>query len=304
MSEAFNPADIGLTDEEFAQFTGAPAVTPPEGAAAEPTPPADPATKEDEERLVDRVAKRFGIEPKLLLPSLRATAFRLPNKKQGSEWVAQQITNAQALALLVLVDQYKLNPWTREIFAFPGKFGEVIPVVSVDGWTRIINTHPAMAGITFSESEAMVYPEDPASPAAHKPCPEWVEVTIYRRDRAIPFALRERFHECYRPATYNSDKGEYGSGPWQTHTSRFLRHKALIQAARVCFGFAGIYDLDEATRIIEGQILASRVEHTPRLPHAKGRTLDAFAPARFTEERQPVVTGDAPDERNYTDPEF
>ena len=30
-----------------------------------------------------------------------------------------------------------------------------------------------------------------------------------------------------------------------------LRHKAMIQAARLAFGFTGIYDQDEAERIVE-----------------------------------------------------
>ncbi|EIP6782236.1 hypothetical protein LTE40_000211, partial [Escherichia coli] len=30
-----------------------------------------------------------------------------------------------------------------------------------------------------------------------------------------------------------------------------LRHKAMIQCARLAFGFAGIYDKDEAERIVE-----------------------------------------------------
>jgi hypothetical protein len=40
-------------------------------------------------------------------------------------------------------------------------------------------------------------------------------------------------------------------GPWKTHPKRMLRHKALIQCARLAFGFVGIYDQDEAERIIE-----------------------------------------------------
>lgn len=32
---------------------------------------------------------------------------------------------------------------------------------------------------------------------------------------------------------------------------RMLRHKAMIQCARLAFGFAGIYDKDEAERIVE-----------------------------------------------------
>ena len=54
-------------------------------------------------------------------------------------------------------------------------------------------------------------------------------------------------------------KGKYGdvTGPWQTHTKRFLRHKAMIQCARLAFGYGGIYDQDEAERIVE----ASSVKH-------------------------------------------
>ncbi|EOJ4766922.1 recombinase RecT, partial [Escherichia coli] len=41
------------------------------------------------------------------------------------------------------------------------------------------------------------------------------------------------------------------TGPWQSHPKRMLRHKAMIQCARLAFGFAGIYDNDEAERIVE-----------------------------------------------------
>jgi len=33
-----------------------------------------------------------------------------------------------------------------------------------------------------------------------------------------------------------------------------LRHKALIQAARLAFGFSGIYDQDEAERIVSARV--------------------------------------------------
>jgi hypothetical protein len=44
-----------------------------------------------------------------------------------------------------------------------------------------------------------------------------------------------------------------GTGPWQTHPKRMLRHKAMIQCARLAFGYGGIYDQDEAERIAEAQ---------------------------------------------------
>ncbi len=144
------------------------------------------------------------------------------------------------MALLIVADQYKLNPFTKEIFAFEDKHKGIVPVVSVDGWARIINEHPEYDGIEFG------YADTTATPASGKPCPEWCEASIYRKDRTRPTVVREYLDEVYQPP-----RGGF-SGPWQSHTKRFLRHKALIQCARVAFGFAGIYDEDEASRIIEG----------------------------------------------------
>ena len=51
-------------------------------------------------------------------------------------------------------------------------------------------------------------------------------------------------------------------GPWKTHPKRMLRHKAMIQCARLAFGFTGIYDQDEADRIVETQ--REQVNVTPK----------------------------------------
>lgn len=84
-------------------------------------------------------------------------------------------------------------------------------------------------------------------PGAKVECPEWIETLIYRKDRARPTKLREFLDEVYRgPFT---SKGRSMDGPWQTHTKRQLRHKSLIQCARIAFGFVGIYEPDEAERI-------------------------------------------------------
>lgn len=49
--------------------------------------------------------------------------------------------------------------------------------------------------------------------------------------------------ECKRPTQ-----------PWQSHPKRMLRHKAMIQCARLAFGYTGIYDEDEAQRIVEKDV--------------------------------------------------
>ena len=185
--------------------------------------------------LVSRFADKYGVAPEKLLTTLKATAFKV----EGG------VTNEQMMALLVVADQYSLNPFTKEIFAFVDKHKGVVPIVSVDGWTRIINSHPAYDGIEFNYSEKLVTMPD------GKPCPEWCEVTIYRKDRTRPTIVRE-----YLDEVYIGKRNNY-AGPWQSHTKRFLRHKTLIQGARIAFGFAGIYDEDEGMRIIDAHAIDS-----------------------------------------------
>lgn len=199
------------------------------------------ATTAESRSLVTKFATRYSIDPTKLLATLKATCFKLSKPDA-------QVSNEQMVALLVVADQYGLNPFIKEIFAFEDKHKGVVPVVSVDGWGRIINDHPEMDGIEFAFSDKLV------TMAGAKACPEWCEAHIYRKDRSRPTIVREYLDEVYVPP-----RNGY-SGPWQSHTKRMLRHKAMIQGARVAFSFSGIYDEDEAHRVIEG--VAVRVNAT------------------------------------------
>ena len=184
--------------------------------------------------LTGKLAKRLDLgDGSSLIETLKATAFR----QRGNEVV----TDAQMEALLIVAEQYRLNPFTKELFAFSDK-GAIVPVVSVDGWSRIINEHSQFDGLEFAYSEEIV------TMPRGKPCPAWCEVTLYRKDRSRPTVVREYLDEVYQ-----APRGQNGGydGPWQTHTKRFMRHKTLIQGARIAFGFAGIFDEDEARRIID-----------------------------------------------------
>lgn len=178
------------------------------------------------------LAKQFNIQgdPQELVQTLKATAF------------SANATDAQFNVLMIVSTQYGLNPFTKEIYAFPDKQNGIVPVVGVDGWSRIINNHPQFDGMEFKYSEETTTPEG-GKTKAH----EWVECVIYRKDRSHPIVAREYLDEVYRPPF----KGKYGDvvGPWQSHTKRMHRHKTMIQAARLAFGFSGIYDEDEAQRI-------------------------------------------------------
>jgi len=214
--------------------------------------------------LTHKLAKRLDMgDGSGLIETMKLTCFR----QRGNDVV----TDAQMEGLLIVAEQYRLNPFTKELFAFADK-GAIVPVVSVDGWSRIINENPAMNGLEFRYSDQIV------TMPRGKPCPEWCEVVIYRRDRDRPIVVREYLDEVYQ-----APRGRDGGfdGPWQTHTKRFLRHKTLIQGARIAFGFAGIYDEDEARRIIDaGTIDASTGEVTPPKPAARPE-LPPYAQADF-----------------------
>lgn len=199
--------------------------------------------------LLAKIAGRYSVDPNKLMTTLKATAF----KQQKRD--APPISDEQMMALLIVADQYKLNPFTKEIYAYPDKQNGIVPVVSVDGWTRIVNEHEQFDGVEFEYG-----PTVPAETlkgqtlSAH----EWVTAKIYRKDRSHPICLTEYLDEVYRPPFEGKgEKGTYSvNGPWQSHTKRLHRHKAWIQCARLAFGFAGIYDDDEAQRIVERNVTA------------------------------------------------
>lgn len=227
--------------------------------------------------LVEKFAHRYSVDPAKMLTTLKATAFR---QKNG------QVTNEQMMALLVVADQYKLNPFCKEIYAFPDKQNGVIPIVGVDGWSRIINQHSQFDGMEFNQAEKIV------NLASAKPCPEWIECVIYRKDRTHPIKVREHLDEVYRPP-FKTKSGHLVIGPWGTHTKRFLRHKAMIQCARMAFGYVGIYDQDEAERIHEAQV----IDVTPGPPPNSGsETLRQrlMPPAEEEDQSPPVEEEDIP----------
>lgn len=182
--------------------------------------------------LVQKMAARFSVDGGKLLDTLKATAFKAGNG----------VTNEQMMALLVVADQYGLNPFTREIYAFPDK-GGIVPVVGVDGWSRIINSHEQFDGVDFDQDD--------------NSC----TCTIYRKDRSHPTKVTEYHAECRRD-----------TAPWKSHPRRMLRHKTLIQCARLAFGFVGIFDEDEAQRIVERDITPAAQDDVP----ARSRLKDSL----------------------------
>lgn len=165
--------------------------------------------------IISIMAAKYHVEPLVLRDTIHNTIF----DRKGTE--------AEFIAFLVVANEYKLNPLTREIYAFPKKGGGIVPVVSIDGWISLVNSHPQFKGMEFEP-----HTNDKGALYAYT-------CRIWRKDREMPTAVTEYLDECIRVTE-----------PWKMK-NRMLRHKALIQCARYAFGFSGIYDDDEGAVIAE-----------------------------------------------------
>lgn len=161
------------------------------------------------------MANRYGMDPRAFEATMRATV------------VPAECSREQMAAFLLVAKEYNLNPLTKEIYAFPTRGGGIQPIVSIDGWCNLINSHTMLNGIEF---------DDHAS--ADGKALTAITARIWRKDRDKPITVTEYMDECNRK-----------TDTWTKWPRRMLRHKALIQCARYAFGFAGIIDPDEADRL-------------------------------------------------------
>ncbi len=102
--------------------------------------------------LAGKLAERVGmdsVDPQELITTLRQTAFK------------GDASDAQFIALLIVANQYGLNPWTKEIYAFPDKQNGIVPgwalmagpassmkTSSLMAWTLSRTMNPVHAGFT------------------------------------------------------------------------------------------------------------------------------------------------------------
>lgn len=175
--------------------------------------------KSDGRSVLASMATRYGMEPAAFEATLRATV------------VPPATSPEQFAAFLLVAREYNLNPILKEIYAFPTRGGGIQPIVSVDGWSNLVNSHPQCDGFDFEDHI------DSAGALVSITC------RIYRKDRKHPIVATEYMAECRRQ-----------TDTWRQWPRRMLRHKALIQAARYAFGLSGIADPDEAARANEPMV--------------------------------------------------
>ena len=189
--------------------------------------------------VVADMAERQGMDPKAFEATVRATVG------------AEKASREQFAAFLMVAREYELNPLTKEIYAFPARNGGIQPIVSIDGWMKLMNNHPMMNGLEFDD-----HVDDNGKLVS-------ITAKVHRKDRDHPIVVTEYLAECERK-----------TDPWKQFPARMLRHKAAIQAARYAFGFSGFVDPDEADRIDASSVK----DVTPRAPAPPPRAVGQQAP--------------------------
>lgn len=186
-----------------------------------------PEAKPKRVSALELMASRLSVDPNKLHATLKATVFK-------------NASDEEMLALVAVSNEYQLNPLIREIYAFPAKGGGIVPVVSVDGWNKLLIRQLGFDGIEFSFE--MNEDRSPYSCTA----------TIHVKGRSHPCVITEYFSECFR----NTDN-------WKNMPMRMLRHRALCQASRMAFGISGVTNEDEAQTYID---VASTTDAPPTPP--------------------------------------
>jgi hypothetical protein len=151
--------------------------------------------------------------------ALVATLMRTiaPHDKSGNPMASME----DIVVFLQIAHRFDLDPFAREIYMIVNR-GQVKPYISVDGYAKIVNRQADFDGVEFS------FEQDADGSFLACTC------TMWRKDRSRPTIVTEFMSECYRP----------DSEAWKRSPARMLRHRAFIQAARLCFGISAALDED------------------------------------------------------------
>lgn len=118
------------------------------------------------------------------------------------------------LNALRLITKHALDPFADEVSIHQHDDGHWQAFITIDGWSKLINSHPAFSGISFTESTELV-----------NGIPSWMGCAIYRNDRMVPIEVKEYLCEIQTEHSI-----------WKEMPRRMLRYRVVAQCARLAFG--------------------------------------------------------------------
>ena len=226
--------------------------------------------------LRDTLGARWGIPKKEAVQSF-ARSFISSKVDFGWEVVHQFMT---------VCSELDLNPARKEVAAFYDPNKGLTSFVMIDGWLTLANRHPDYDGYKLAENRT------------EKGELVSVRCEIFRKSRGHP-----------TEATVKMSEWRVGGAPqWMSKPEWMLNIKALKQAIRLAFGFAGITDDDEAfamyheapakaepkgTKIddLKPTSAPPADEHDRKAPEAPKPTFTGPKPGLKLEDAQPAVYG-------------
>jgi hypothetical protein len=128
-------------------------------------------------------------------------------------WIDLQIDVPAKTILTVLrmMQSLHLDPLLEEIGLAQYEDGQWHVFITIEGCAKLLNQHPQFNGLLFNQANTLI-----------DGVPEWIECSIYRKDREVPTTVREYYIEV---------RGE--NTIWQKMPRRILRHRALQQCVRL-----------------------------------------------------------------------
>lgn len=180
--------------------------------------------------LRDRLALHYGIDPKGLTEVIRKNIISIPSGEPPA-------TAEELFLVMSTMEQYGLNPFVRQIYAFRSK-GKLVISVPIDGWVVLANRQRGFRGVTYE------YPMNPEGTTAAgtyqfvktkdgKMCWPWVKAICHADGRA-PTEAFAFLDEWYLPSGRTESN-------WAKHPCHRLKMKAFCLAVREAFGIA-LYD--------------------------------------------------------------
>ena len=175
-----------------------------------------------------RIKTEVGTYEKLLASAVKklgCTASEL------TSWLNKLTNTPEAVQLnaLRLIGRHELDPFTDEISIHQYEDGHWQAFITIDGWSKLINSHPAFSGISFTESSELV-----------GGIPAWMGCAIYRNDRVVPIIVKEYLCETQTEHSI-----------WKDMPRRMLRHRVIAQCARLAFGVS-LPESKKALKLVNG----------------------------------------------------
>ena len=150
---------------------------------------------------------------KLLAPAIKKLDC---TSEELAAWLKQIPNTPEKVQqnVLRLIGKYELDPFIDEIAIHQYEDANWQVFITVDGWSKLINSHPAFSGISFTQADELL-----------GGVPTWMGCAIYRNDRVVPVEVKE--YLCEIQTEHNI---------WKEMPRRMLRHRVIAQCARLAFG--------------------------------------------------------------------